>query len=127
MYDENLTVSLDDRLPFSEYMPKIKSLSGQLPALHDFSPSQQNAALQSIKATDPSTWKKGFEMKEIQGKNACCPGSVVLAEPVGNAYDHMLMRFSGEDMGFYTTISDVFRKDKQEARDYFQEQTVIPS
>ena len=45
---------------------------------------------------------------------------IELDEPMDELYDAMLMRFSGEDMGEYTTEPDVFKEDKAEAKVYYQ-------
>jgi len=102
---------------------KSKKLWASIPSLNEFGPAQREQALLSIKYTDPTVWKRGFELQEVKPSGWCnFSNAIVLEEPLGDDFDYMLMRFSGEDMGEYTTTAEIFRKDKQEAKDYFARQ-----
>lgn len=121
-FDENLTVPLQDRLPYCEFQKTVKQHRASMPGRLDFSPEMRNRAIASIKRRDPSVWKRGFIFLEQRGSSCfgrwfpwCC-GSVSLGEPVGEAFDWALMRFSGEDMGEYTTRPEVFKQDKADAK-----------
>lgn len=117
LYEDNLAVPLNDRLPFAEYNAQVKQLWSSMPARLDFSPGQRNDALIDIKLNDPTVWKRGFQFMESSSGWKCWPSRIIsLIEPVGDAYDAMLMRFSGEDMGEYTAKPEIFKQDKKDAQ-----------
>lgn len=119
LYEDNLSAPLNDRLPFDEYNKRVKQLWASMPARLDFSPRQRNDALFDIKQNDPIVWKKGFQFMESQAGSRCArlfKSSITLIEPVESAYDAMLMRFSGEDMGEYTATPEMFKQDRKDAQ-----------
>eukprot|EP00931_Biecheleriopsis_adriatica_P033137 TRINITY_DN1924_c1_g1_i1.p1 TRINITY_DN1924_c1_g1~~TRINITY_DN1924_c1_g1_i1.p1 ORF type:complete len:512 (+),score=73.13 TRINITY_DN1924_c1_g1_i1:51-1586(+) len=125
VYDDNLTVPLEDRKQYSEYRTEVQKLSSELPMLNDFTPWQRSAALRSIKATDPTTWRKGFDLQaEVLGGciDHCSPQNIVLTRPIGRQYEYMLMRFSGEELCYYVLQGHAFREFKHAAKDWLRGQ-----
>jgi len=126
-FEENLTVSVNDRLPFAEYKQAIKKCESSMPERLEFTPSQRNRAYAEIKAQDLSAWKRAFMFFEIRERNPrkfgwarvcpwCCGSPVCLGEPVDEVYTYALMRFSSEQMGAHTSTPDVFKEDKAKAK-----------
>jgi len=119
LYEDNLSAPLTDREVFTSFQKQVRSLWERLNNVHlHLTPTQRDRGLREIKAKDPSTWKRVFEFQEVPTSSCSllCQQPIELSEPVDEVYDHMLMRFSGEDMGEYTSLPEVFKQDKQEAK-----------
>ena len=130
-FSDELQVSVEERTPYPTYNKEITGLWKELRdhGRIDAAPALRSRAISRIKRTDPSMWKRAFAFSERRGfLNSLnsfflswigCD-RIELDEPMDELYDAMLMRFSGEDMGEYTTEPDVFKEDKAEAKVYYQ-------
>ena len=130
-FNDELQVSVEERTPYPTYNKEITALWKELRdhGRIDAPPALRSRAISRIKRTDPSMWTRAFAFSERRGfLNSLnsfflswigCD-RIELDEPMDELYDAMLMRFSGEDMGEYTTEPDVFKEDKAEAKMLYQ-------